>query len=347
MTDLSRPRPACGSVRGVLLATLAFALFTGMDCTVKAMSARLHVFEIVWIQTIVMLVALFATALARGGLGRLRTRRPLPHLLRGALLVASLTLTFTSYGRLPLAEVYGVMFTVPLLVTALGVPLLGEHVGRQQWAAVLAGFAGVMVMTAPLGHPFGGLDMLLPLAGALSNALGFLLVRKMQATETTESIGIFGNLAVLVAMTPMLPGVRSGAVGRGLFARHRRRPAGHRRLRRAGARQSCGACRPGGAVPIHADALGGARRPRYLRSAAGRTDHGGGADRRGKRRLHRLSGRSPQGWHRPICRRPSRPSRPSMARVRSDRRGNRRRSSPWPKGGGHAARPRRCPARRS
>ena len=50
---------------------------------------------------------------------------------------------------MPLADVYAVLFTVPLLITALTVPLLGESVGRRRWTAVVVGFSGVLLMIAP------------------------------------------------------------------------------------------------------------------------------------------------------------------------------------------------------
>ena len=43
------------------------------------------------------------------------------------------------------------MFTVPLLVAALSVPLLGEHVGWRRWTAIAVGFAGVLIIVRPGG----------------------------------------------------------------------------------------------------------------------------------------------------------------------------------------------------
>ena len=48
---------------------------------------------------------------------------------------------------------------------------------------------------------------LIPLAAALATALGFILVRKMQATETVESLAVYSNIAILVALAPLLPPV--------------------------------------------------------------------------------------------------------------------------------------------
>jgi drug/metabolite transporter (DMT)-like permease len=98
-----------------------------------------------------------------------------------------------------------VLFTVPLLVTALSRPFLGEPVGRARWAAVAVGFVGVLVMVRPSPDGLLATAVLIPLGGAVATALGFLLVRRMQATETTESFCVYGNLVMIAAMTPLLP----------------------------------------------------------------------------------------------------------------------------------------------
>jgi drug/metabolite transporter (DMT)-like permease len=195
-----------GSFRGIGFALLAFALFTAMDCTVKMLAARYHIFQVVWLQNLVALLLMLAVTMSRGGFVRLRTRRPWLHVLRALLSVFGITAVFYSYAKLPLADVYAVLFTVPLLVTALSVPLLGERVCMRRWTAVLAGFSGVLVMIGP----GGGLTVtsaLLPLAAALATAIGFVLVRKMQATETTESLSVYSNVGMLVALVPVLPPV--------------------------------------------------------------------------------------------------------------------------------------------
>jgi drug/metabolite transporter (DMT)-like permease len=196
---------ATSPVRGILLASTAFALFTLMDCAVKVLGGRYHPLQIVWLQTTVGMALMLALTRRRGGIERLRTRRPGLHLLRGLLALVSLNAAFYAYAVMPLADAYAVLFTVPLLVTALSRPLLGEHVGRSRWAAVALGFLGVLVMVRPSPGGLVAGTVLIPLGGALATALGYLLVRRMQATETTESLCVYGNLVMIVAVTPLLP----------------------------------------------------------------------------------------------------------------------------------------------
>jgi drug/metabolite transporter (DMT)-like permease len=81
---------------------------------------------------------------------------------------------------------------MPLFLTALARPLLGEHVGRSRWAAVLVGFAGVSLVIRPweastAGAPLGAL--LLVLAGVLGGTLAMISIRSMgQAGESNLTI---------------------------------------------------------------------------------------------------------------------------------------------------------------
>ncbi len=206
MPDHASGQKPASSLRGILLALAAFALFTGMDCSVKALGARYHVFQVVWLQTATIMVVMLVSAAGRGQLSRLRTRQMRMHLLRGLLTIVSINSAFYSFVVMPLADVYAVLFTVPLLVTALSVPLLGERVGWRSWSAVLVGFSGVMLMVRP-GQGLMAVMVLVPLVSAVATAVGFILVRKLQDTESVESLGLYGNVALLVVMAPLLPGV--------------------------------------------------------------------------------------------------------------------------------------------
>ena len=62
--------------------------------------------------------------------------------------------------------------------------LLGEHVGWRRWAAVLLGFAGVLVMLRPGGSAFYW-AALLPLGAACTGALRDIITRRLANRDTT------------------------------------------------------------------------------------------------------------------------------------------------------------------
>lgn len=131
---------------GPALALVAFVLFSLMDAVVKVLSARYPVQEIVLINALITVLVVPTLALRRGGLAQLRTRRPGLHLLRGCTGALTACAAFYAYSRIPLADAYAIIFTTPLLVTLLSVPLLREPVGWRRASAAGVGFVGVLIM---------------------------------------------------------------------------------------------------------------------------------------------------------------------------------------------------------
>lgn len=121
--------------------------------------------------------------LAGPGLASLRTQRFGAHLGRAAVGLVSMTLTFTALTLLPLAEATTLGFSMPIFATILGALVLGEPTGWRRWAAVLAGFAGVLIVAQPgSGHfPLGG--ALAGIGAAMLTATVSILLRQIGRTE--------------------------------------------------------------------------------------------------------------------------------------------------------------------
>jgi drug/metabolite transporter (DMT)-like permease len=189
---------------GIGLGALAFALFTMMDALIKWLSASYPIHQLVFSNAIFALVPVMLLSLRRGGFARLRTRRLRLHLLRGLLGACGGLLAFYAYSQLPLADAYAMIFTTPLIITALSLPILGEPVGWRRWSAVAVGFLGVLIMLRPGVAPIGA-GTRAALGGAALSALSILLVRKLGATESTACIALYSNLTVATLMSALLP----------------------------------------------------------------------------------------------------------------------------------------------
>src|SRR3546814_6554154 len=81
--------------------------------------------------------------------------------------------------HLPLETATAIGFVSPLYVTALSIPFLGEKVGIRRWAAVGAGFVGVMIILRPGTDVFQP-AMLIPLVSSLCWAGGLIITRQMR-----------------------------------------------------------------------------------------------------------------------------------------------------------------------
>jgi drug/metabolite transporter (DMT)-like permease len=201
---MTHPTPTSQEDRPIVAITmvlLAMLVFVTTDATAKFLSTSMSAQQIVSVRygTIVMLLL---PVLLRGRSGSFRTSRPLLHGLRGLLLLVSSILFVFALEDLPLELCTAIGFAAPLYVTALSIPLLREQVGIRRWAAVLVGFAGVIVILQPGGTTFQW-AMLLPLVSSLCWAIGLIITRLMRGTETAIAILFYSSLAGWLVSIPL------------------------------------------------------------------------------------------------------------------------------------------------
>jgi len=137
--------------RGQAIATICVGVFCLVvnDAMAKWLTTHYEPLQIVFMRNLVALPIIAAIVLATGGRPALRTRHLRVHAWRGLLLVGGAYSFFVGLKYLPLAEATALIFAAPIFITALSVPLLREHVGWRRWAAVVAGFIGVLIIVRP------------------------------------------------------------------------------------------------------------------------------------------------------------------------------------------------------
>jgi drug/metabolite transporter (DMT)-like permease len=191
---------------GILLALIAYASYSCSDAVVKSLGGQFTVFEIGFFSTLFAGCFLFFTRPA-GERWRdfWRTKRPWAVQARAWAGIASGVLCVYAFTTIPLAEVYALIFLAPLCVTILSTVILKEKVGPWRWLAVLAGFAGVMLVVRPgfrelhLGH-------LAAFATAFLAAAGVILMRSLAAQEKRTTM-----LGVLIGYGLLLNGAGAAA----------------------------------------------------------------------------------------------------------------------------------------
>lgn len=123
-----------------------------LDLCAKEILRSYSLLEFAFLRNLVSLILFFLLAPRwLGGYWNLRTTRWKWHALRGVLAIGTIFGFFYGLARMPLVNALTLGFTEPLIVTALSVLFLGEHVGWRRWAAVFVGFLGIVVMLRP-GH---------------------------------------------------------------------------------------------------------------------------------------------------------------------------------------------------
>ncbi len=156
----------------------------------KLLTAHYPPLQISALRGLASLPFVLVWVMATRGLASIRPVRWPLHIVRGVLGILMMVGFVYGLARLPLSSAYAITFVAPLLVTALAVPLLGEHVGPRRWAAVGLGMIGVLVILRPGGDVFSlaGLAVLL---AAICYAAGAITVRVLVRTDTTQSMVVW------------------------------------------------------------------------------------------------------------------------------------------------------------
>ena len=174
--------------RGMLLMLVSVALFALMDAGLKTLSAHYPPFQVATLRGLSSLPIVLAWALwTAGPMALLRVRWPL-HLLRGVLGIAMMASFVYALKRLPLSTAYSIFFVAPLLITALSVPILREHVGPRRWTAIAVGLLGVLVVLRPTGEGVLSMAGLAVLVAAAGYAVSAITVRVIARTDSTQAI---------------------------------------------------------------------------------------------------------------------------------------------------------------
>ena len=189
---------------GALLGLAAFGLYALYDITIKFFGGVLNPMQVLFC------AGAFALPLILGQLvltGQARTLKPvLPRWTAARIAVTLLNGTLGAYAFsvLPLAEAYAVFFLMPLLISALAVPLLGEPMDMPRSAAIFAGLIGVVVALRP-GEAELGLGHLAALSAATMGALNYIIIRKTSGVEQPGVILLYPTIALVVATGMAMP----------------------------------------------------------------------------------------------------------------------------------------------
>lgn len=106
---------------------------------------------------------------------------------RSAVLSAALMIYFAALAVLPIAQAVAGLFTAPLFILLISVAAYGERVGAVRLAAVVVGFAGVLMVLRPDAGAVSILTILPILSGFLY-ALAQLATRRWCELETAPTL---------------------------------------------------------------------------------------------------------------------------------------------------------------
>jgi drug/metabolite transporter (DMT)-like permease len=207
--------PAVSSSRhpalGALSLCLGVMIFSGQDWIIKLLSGDYPVHQAIAIRGVVAVPILLIVIAVTANLRDLLSPRAGWLSVRGLVLMVAYTTYYLAFPSMPLANVVALWFTVPLFVTLLAGPFLGERVGLKRWMVTIIGFVGVLIIVRPLTSAFT-LASLLPIASALAYSISALMARRMGETESAPVMSVYQNMIYLLVAL-----VLAAVLGNGRF----------------------------------------------------------------------------------------------------------------------------------
>lgn len=193
------------TLSGILFLLAGIAVFSVQDLILKRLSGDYPLHQAMVLRSATAIPFLLMLVHRSGGWPSLFNRGTRWMIARGLVMFLAYTAYYLALPALPIATTVSLYFSAPLFITVLSVLLLGEKVSGLRWLAVLAGFAGVLVMVRP-GRELFEWAALLPVISGMAYGLSMIVARLMGESQTAAAQAFWGNavflcLAAVMALT--------------------------------------------------------------------------------------------------------------------------------------------------
>jgi drug/metabolite transporter (DMT)-like permease len=200
----------------VLLLTGVFALAL-QDSLVKFMSPQTSFWQFQTLRSIGNLGFTVILAVTTGGIGLLIPKKPGPVVLRAFFLMVCMFCFFAGAPFLSVAQMAAGLYTYPLFVSLLAVPVLGERVGPWRIGALVLGMTGAAFILSPWDDDFSPVQFL-PILAGFFYALNILTIRRACRNESPLALAATAGIAfvasgsagiILLSMFPLDAEIRT------------------------------------------------------------------------------------------------------------------------------------------
>lgn len=196
--------PQQSNLQGALIGLAAMALFACSDATIKFLGGDYNPFQIIFFAGLMTFPLIAGLTIADPTADNLRPRRPKLMALRCVIVLINGSLGTYAFATLPLAQCYAIVFTMPIFIALLSVPVMGERIDLFRGFAVLAGLAGVVVALDPStgslnwGHAAA-------LGSALFGAGNYVILRKTGTAERAVALILYPLILQMIVAAIALP----------------------------------------------------------------------------------------------------------------------------------------------
>ncbi|MBI29181.1 MAG: Riboflavin transporter [Alphaproteobacteria bacterium MarineAlpha5_Bin11] len=198
MNDDSR----INNLRGIifmLLASLSFAFNDALvKYAVKDIDSDQSLFSVVFVRGIFTSILILISIYFYAGINLSKIFYDKRSYIRGLCEVFAAFSFLTSLILMPMADVYTLLNTAPLIITATGAILLKERVGIRRWSAVILGFVGVLIVINPGNLEFGYV-FILPILAAIFLTLRDVITKGYGDSSSSLEIIFITSVLVTIA----------------------------------------------------------------------------------------------------------------------------------------------------
>jgi drug/metabolite transporter (DMT)-like permease len=186
---------------GIGVISACYVIFTLLDGSAKWLVGSMPVIMVVWLRFTLHALIGGAVLLPLKGRALLKTRHVRWHVLRALMFTAMTGVNFWALQYLQLTVTSSIFFTVPLIIAMISAAVLGERLDRGRWIAIIAGFAGVLIIVRPGSAAFHP-AMIASLANAAMYSVFMMMTRRLAAYDSPETIQYLPAVGAAVLLTP-------------------------------------------------------------------------------------------------------------------------------------------------
>ena len=207
MTMSSAPQKQTNTFlgRGIFFMLLAMCLFSVLNAVIKGTISQYHPIQLTFFRCFVAVVPPALFLAFRGVKWSLPPSSSWPtHLKRSLLLALGYPLIYIGIVQLSLSTSTALYFSATFFIVMLSYPLLKEKISFRQWAAVIIGFFGVLIIIQPGSDTFQW-AMLFMVGGAFAESAFNLYGRLLSSTHDNVMLTLLGALLPALLIFPFLP----------------------------------------------------------------------------------------------------------------------------------------------
>ena len=186
---------------GIGLVSLTYLVFSLLDGSAKWLVSVMPVIMVVWLRFATHVLVAGVVLFPLRGFGLVRTQHLRWHVVRALMFVAMTGINFWALQYLQLTVTSSIFFSVPLIIALISASFLGEKLVAGKWIAIVAGFAGVLVIVRPWGAEFHP-AMLASVVNALMYAAFMMMTRRLAAYDSPETIQYLPAVGATIGLAP-------------------------------------------------------------------------------------------------------------------------------------------------